>query len=116
MQKFKIDEIKIMVLDSLGVLNKKYPLQNYITNTVSGTQGWVIREDNDFYIFQLWFGETRDYNNTLYGAVTNFSKPIKSAWTYLLSNEVSFLNIGCDASPNGIVEIQMTLKKQFFEI
>ena len=67
-------------------------------------------------MFQLWFGETRNYNDALYGAVTNFNNPIKSVWTYLLSNEVSFLDIGCDASPNGIVEIQMTLNKQFFEI
>ena len=92
-----------MVLGTLGHESKNYPLQNYITNTVSGAQGWVIREDTEFYIVQLWFGETRNYNDALYGAITTFNEPIKNAWIYLMFNNDEIFDIGC-ITTNGVTE------------
>lgn len=111
-----INKINIFTRNSSGFANKSFFLKYNITNTVSGTQGWIIREDTDFYLFQLWFGEMRNYDNTLYGAVTDFKEPIELVWIYLFSNNVSFLDTGCFASTNGIVEIKMTLHKQFIKI
>lgn len=113
MPKFAINKIDISVSTATEFVDNSYILQNYVTGSLSGEQGWVIRESASSYFFEFWLGENRTYNNAKYGTVTTIAGPTKTVWVYFKFDNIDIISLRSNVSKNAI---QISFPKEIFEI